>query len=284
MQVLTSKRIGFLGAGSIAEALVRGMLSAELVTPPQIVVANRHRPERLAELGARWGIETSADRRKVTAEADILIIACKPKDVASLLGEVGGATRSGQVLLSVAAGVATRTIADLVRPGVQIVRSMPNTSSLVRESATAICAGPGTGADAMAMARAILEGVGQVVEVEERLLDAVTGLSGTGPAYIYYMMEALVEAGVAVGLPPETAASLARQTIVGAARMLAETGEDPAVLRQQVTSPGGTTMAAMQVLQELGFRQTVVRAVCRATERAGELGALAAPSQISAGD
>lgn len=284
-KVLQSRRIGFLGAGSMAEALIRGLLSAGLVSPDQVLATNRQNRQRLDELASRWNINVTNEQRLVASQSDILVLACKPKDVVALLNEVGGATHSGQVLLSVAAGISTASIADLVRPGVQVVRSMPNTSSLVRESATAICAGPGTGPEAMLTARAILGAVGKVVEVPEAMLDAVTGLSGTGPAYIYLMMESLTEAGVRVGLPADIASSLARQTIIGAAKMLAETSEDPAVLRQKVTSPGGTTMAAMQVLNESGFTQTVVKAVARATERSQEMGAAMAPQRrTSTGD
>lgn len=272
--MLEAKTIGFLGAGSITEALIHGLLAGERVQPDQILVTNRSNRERLAALAGRYGVRTTADRAAVTAAADILVVACKPKDVADLLHEVGAATHPGQVLLSVAAGVSTETIAPLVHDGVQVVRAMPNTSSLVCESATAICLGPGAGAEALALSRAVLGAVGQVVEVPEGLMDAVTGLSGSGPAYLYLMVEALVAAGQEVGLPGQVARGLALQTLKGAARMLEETGEDPAVLRERVTSPGGTTAAALAVLREAGFEQAMIRAVVAATRRSSELGAL----------
>lgn len=281
--MFAGKTIGFLGAGSMAEALIQGILTAGLVQPDQILVTNRSRRERLSALAERFGVRTTPDRGEVVDAADLLILACKPKDVAALLAEVGGRTRPGQVLLSVAAGISTAALAAGVNPGVQVVRAMPNTSCQVGESATALCAGPGAGPEAMAACRAILEAVGRVVEVPEAMLDAVTGLSGSGPAYVYLLIEAMVEAGVKVGLPADVAHELAVQTLVGAAKMLRETGADPALLREKVTSPGGTTAAGLQVLAEWGFRQAMVQAIARATERSRELGALLQPQRV-AGD
>lgn len=264
--------VGFLGAGSMAEALIRGLLAAGSASPDRIWVTNRSNRERLDRLARRLGVRTTADKAEVVDRAGLLVVACKPKDVAGLLAEVGSRTRPGQIVLSVAAGVNTTALATQTTPGVQVVRAMPNTSSLVRESATALAAGPGATAEAMALCRVLLGAVGKVVEVPESLLDAVTGLSGSGPAYVYAMVEAMVEAGVVAGLPEEVSQQLAIQTVVGAGRMLAETREDPAALRQKVTSPGGTTMAGLQVLSDHGFHQAIVRAVSRAAERSRELG------------
>lgn len=275
--MLKAKTIGFLGAGNMAEALMQGLIHAGLTRPEQILVANRQNADRLATLGLRLGVRTTADRRAVARTADILVVACKPKDVADLLAEVGSLTRAGQVLLSLAAGIPTSALAEGVQPGVQVVRSMPNTSCLVRESATAICAGPGTGREAMMLASAILSAVGTVAEVAEPLMDAVTGLSGTGPAYIYYVVETMIRAGSELGLTDEVARELALQTVLGAARMLMETGSDPAVLRHKVTSPNGTTAAAMQLLTEHHFSDTLVAAIHRAAERSAEMGRTLAP-------
>jgi pyrroline-5-carboxylate reductase len=272
--VLQDKTIGFLGAGSMAEALVRGLLDGGVVRPGQLALTNRANRERLASLARRFGVNV-AGKAEVVTTADVLILACKPKDVPELLAEVGGMTRPGQVLLSVVAGVSTELIAAAVAPGVEVVRAMPNTSSQVGESATAICLGKGAGAEALTVSREILSAVGRVVEVPEPLIDAVTGLSGSGPAYIYLMIESMVEAGMGVGLPEQVARELAVQTLKGAAKMLEETGEDPAALRQKVSSPGGTTMAGLQELNDSGFGAAVVRAVARATQRSRELGAMA---------
>lgn len=270
--MLTGKQIGFLGAGSMAESLVRGMLDAGVVRPEQILVSNRSNRERLTELSSRYGVGVAATKRKLASTVDILVLACKPKDTAELLAEVGEKTRPGQILLSLAAGIATGFIAERVNPGVQVVRSMPNTSCQVGESATAICRGQGATAETMRLVEAILGSVGQVYEVPEEQMDAVTGLSGSGPAYVYLIIEAMVQAGQQIGLPFDVARALSIQTLKGAARMLEETGEDPAVLRQRVTSPGGTTHAGMQVLGEAGFSQALVRAIARAAERSREMG------------
>jgi pyrroline-5-carboxylate reductase len=273
--MLQGKTIGFLGAGSMAEALIRGLINGGVVRPEQMIVSNRANRERLDTLAKRYGVRTAGFKQSLVDAADILVVLCKPKDVLDLLREIRPYTRDGQVLLSVAAGVSTATLAAGVAEGVHVVRAMPNTSCQVGESATAIAGGAGCSAEAIAVCQAILGAVGRVVEVPEVQIDAVTGLSGSGPAYIYYMVEAMIEAGRGVGLPDEVARELALQTLKGAARTLTETGEDPALLRQKVTSPGGTTMAGLQVLQEAGFRQAMVQAVARATQRSRELGAVA---------
>ncbi|HWI60253.1 MAG TPA: pyrroline-5-carboxylate reductase [Symbiobacteriaceae bacterium] len=270
--MLHGKTIGFLGAGSMAEALIRGLIQGGVVRPEQMIVTNRSNRERLETLHRRYGVRTAASKAALVTEADILVLLCKPKDVSDLLAEIRPFTFRGQILLSVAAGVNTGFIAAGVAAGVKVVRAMPNTSCQVGESATAICLGEGAGDDARAVSRAILGAVGRVVEVPEQQLDAVTGLSGSGPAYIYLMIEAMVEAGQRSGLPADVARELAVQTLFGAARTLVETGEDPAELRRKVTSPGGTTMAGLQVLDEAGFTAAMVRAVARATERSRELG------------
>lgn len=280
--MLQGKTIGFLGAGSMAEALMRGLLIEGVVRPDQVLVTNRSNRERLSSLSRQFGVGFASAKEGLVRESDILVLACKPKDVAGLLAEVGGATRPGQILLSVAAGVSTAFLASAVSEGVQVVRAMPNTSCQVGESATAICLGPGAGDEARAVAHAILGAVGRVFEVSEPLIDAVTGLSGSGPAYVYLMIESLVEAGRSVGLPEAVARELAVQTLKGAAKMLDETGEDPAQLRQKVTSPGGTTMAGLDELNRSGFPQAVVRAVARATERSRELGAMVAALPVGA--
>ncbi len=274
--MLTGKRIGFLGAGSIAESLVRGMLDAGVVRPEQISVSNRSDRDRLNQLADRYGIRAAASKPKLVAHSEIVILACKPKDVDELLGEIREKTRPGQVILSLAAGISTAFIEERVHEGVQVVRSMPNTSCQVGESATAICRGSSATAETMALIQAILASVGKVYEVPEEQMDAVTGLSGSGPAYVYFIIEAMVQAGQNVGLPFDVARELSIQTLKGAARMLEVTGEDPAVLREQVTSPNGTTFAGLQVLNEAGFSQALVRAIARATQRSKELGQPAA--------
>lgn len=270
--MLAAKEVGFLGAGAIAEALIRGMLEAKVVTPEQILVSNRANGERLQELSQRYGVRAAAGRQEVVAQSDVLILACKPKDVAELLDEVGAGCRPQQILLSLAAGISTAFIAERVTPGVQVLRAMPNTSCQVGESATALCQGATVKPESLDLVRTILASVGQVHQVPEGQMDAVTGLSGSGPAYIYLVTEAMVQAGQELGLSPEVARALAVQTIKGAAQMLAETGAEPRLLREQVTSPNGTTAAGLEVLVQAGFSQALVRAIARATERSRELG------------
>jgi pyrroline-5-carboxylate reductase len=279
--MLHGKTIGFLGAGSMAEALMRGLIQGGVVGPQQMIVSNRSNRERLETLRSRYGVRVAHNKAELVTAADILVVLCKPKDVADLLTEIAPYTCRGQVMLSVAAGVSTSFLAAGVAPGVQVVRAMPNTSCQVGESATAICLGEGAGDEARILARMILGAVGRVVEVPEVQLDAVTGLSGSGPAYVYLMIEAMVEAGRGVGLPVEVARELAVQTLLGAARTLLETGEDPAELRQKVTSPGGTTMAGLEVLHAAGFREAMVLAVARATQRSQELGRLASAPRVA---
>jgi pyrroline-5-carboxylate reductase len=274
-KVLHEKRIGFLGAGSITESLIRGLLAKGVTTADRLWITNRSNRARLADLAAAFGVQVVANQSDLVGSVDVLVLACKPKDVAEALVQVGPLLRPDQVLLSVAAGIGTEAIAAGVTQGVQIVRAMPNTSCQVGESATAICLGPGAGSDARAICVDILGAVGQVVEVPEAQLDAVTGLSGSGPAYIYYLVEALVEAGRTVGLSDRDTQDLVMQTLKGAAKMLTY-GEDPAVLRRKVTSPGGTTMAGIQELEAAGFKAAIVQAVTRATERSRELGTLLA--------
>lgn len=270
--MLADKRLFFLGAGAMAEAMLKGLSATAALPAARIAVCNRQHLPRLESLAAAYGIVPSRDKAADIAAADVVIIAVKPFDMATALDEIRAALRPDQLLISVAAGVATATIEARVPPELPVVRAMPNTSSFVQESATAIAGGRWATAAHLAIARQLFAAIGTVATVEEGALDAVTGLSGSGPAYIYYVAEALLAAGVAVGLDEATSRDLLVQTIYGAARMLRETGLDPADLRRQVTSPNGTTMAGIAVLDDGAVAQTIVRAVERATERSRELG------------
>lgn len=271
--MLHALTVGFLGAGNLTEAMVGGILRKGALLPGRIIVTNRGNGERLQDLRMRYGVRVTKTKADVVRAADLVVVACKPKDVGALLDEVGEEFRPGQILLTAAAGVQTGLIASRLAPGVEVVRCMPNTSCLVGESATGIARGEGASDETMARCKAILGTMGTVVEVDESQLDAVTGLSGSGPAYIYYLVEVMMQAGAEVGLDPQLARSLVLQTIKGAALMIETTGADPAVLREQVTSPGGTTQAGLTVLRERAFREALVACVGRATERAGEMGA-----------
>ena len=267
-----NKSIGFVGAGSIAEALIRGLLSAPLVKPEQIAVCNRSNTARLQELEKRYDVRIIRDKDRLVRVSDVLVLATKPKDSAHALAEIGRLSLQGRVVISVVAGVRTDSVERLLGEGVQVVRAMPNTSCHVRESATAISSGRSAGEQALQLAVELFSCVGKVSLVPEEMLDPVTGLSGSGPAYVYLLMEAMIEGGVQQGLPPGVSRDLAVQTVLGAAKMAAETGEDPELLRHRVTSPGGTTLAGLQVLAERGFNSAVTQAISRATARSRELG------------
>lgn len=282
--MLKGKRFAFIGAGSMTQALLDGLVGGGWVPPEAVTVTNRADDGRLRAVRERWGVGVTRDRAALAGGADVLVLACKPADVAGAVTALARHVRPGQVVISVAAGVPTAAIERLLPPGVAVVRAMPNTSSRIRESATALAAGSRADAGALALAEAVFSSVGQVVVVPEGLLDAVTAVSGSGPAYVYYLVEKLVEAGEAAGLPRPVARQLVVQTLYGAARMVVETGADPADLRRQVTSPNGTTAAALQVLEERGFGPALAAAVARAAERSRELAALAGEAAAAAAD
>jgi pyrroline-5-carboxylate reductase len=272
--MLAGKRIFFLGAGSISEAIIKGLLETEAVAPRQITICNRQNAARLDHLHETYRVAVSAERRDDIAAADVVLIAVKPFDVAVALAPVSDAISAHQLVISVAAGVTTATIERRLAADVPVIRAMPNTSSFVQASATALCRGHHAGDSHLLLARHLFAAIGTVTTVEETAMDAVTGLAGTGPAYIYYVVEALLEGGIAAGLDEQICREMLLQTVAGAAKMLHATGHPPAELRRQVTSPNGTTMAGIGVLDEGAVKDTFRRAVLRATERAGELGQL----------
>lgn len=273
MQNIDELQVFFLGAGAVSEALVKGLLNARLLSARQIVVSNRKNAARLEWLQQRYGVRIAEEKQEDCARADLLILAMKPFDLPAALQEVAPAISSGQVVISLAAGVSTAMIERQLGLPVPVMRAMPNTSSSVQASATALCAGRWATPEHLEMAKRLFSGIGISVVVKEEQMDAVTGLSGSGPAYFYYLVEALLEAAQQCGLPTETARTLLIQTIYGAARMLQESEQSPAELRRQVTSPNGTTMAGLAVLEQGGVYELLIQTVRRATERAAEMGA-----------
>lgn len=269
---MKGRRIGFIGAGSMAEALIHGLLNARLVDPDEVRICNRHNRERLRVLSETLGVVPLPGKAEVVAGSDLVILATKPKDLPEALLGIRSAVKKGQVFISVAAGVGTAFIEETLGDQVQVIRAMPNTSCVVGESATGLCRGRSAGREAEELAVRIFQCVGKAIVVPEEHLDSVTGLAGTGPAYVYLLMEAMIRAGVESGFSEAVSRDLVVQTVLGAAKMVADTGEDPGLLRQRVTSPGGTTVAAMQVLKERGFFQALVDAVHRASERSREMG------------
>ena len=272
MTIQREQTLFFLGAGSMSEAMIKGIVAASILPAEQITVTNRRHPERLTHLQKTYGVRLCQEREAELARADMLIIAVKPFDLAATLQEIAPYVSARQLVISVVAGAATETIEQHFHQAVPVVRAMPNTSSFVQASATALCRGRWASEEHLALARQLFSAIGVAVSVEEALMDAVTGLSGTGPAYFYYVIESLMAGGLACGLSQEDCRVLMEQTVFGVARMLQETGKDPAELRRQVTSPNGTTMAAMEVLDQGHSKQLFAQAVQRATQRAVEMG------------
>ena len=268
---MDGRRIGFLGGGSMASALIRGLLHSETVTPDQIRASDL-KTERLGELRQTYGIETTDDNEALVRWADVVVISVKPQIVDRILGSIAAGLNEGDLVISVAAGVPIEAIEARLPDRARVIRSMPNTAAIALAAATAISPGSHATREDLEVARALFEAVGRCVVLDESLLDAVTGLSGSGPAYVMLMIEALADGGVKVGLGRDTALLLAAQTVYGAAKLQLETGEHPGRLKDMVTSPGGTAIAGLHTLEAGGLRRTLIDAVEAATNRAGELG------------
>jgi pyrroline-5-carboxylate reductase len=268
--VSIDQTIGFVGAGNMAEALLRGLLSSGV--PADHVGASDVRAERLAELTETHGIRTTADNSEVASHSQILVLSVKPQVMAAVLADIRDAVRDDALVISIAAGVATSTIEAGLGGEARVVRAMPNTPALVGAGATAVAAGAHATDDDLALASQIFDAVGMTVQLDEPKLDAVTGLSGSGPAYVFLILDALADAGVKVGLSREDAAALSVHTVLGAAKLAIETGEHPGRLKDMVTSPGGTTISGLQALERHGVRAALIDAVEAATQRSKELG------------
>lgn len=266
---LQGKKVGFIGAGAMAEALITGLVKAGM--EPGFIFASDTNAGRLDYLKNKLGINTFIDNKDIVALVDVIILAVKPQVVNPVLQALGHVIKPGQVVISIAAGVTTAGMDEVISQPVAVIRVMPNTPALVGEGASALCLGKYATATEEALARTILASVGRVVTVKEELIDSVTGLSGSGPAYVYIMLEALSDAGVLAGLPRDIATTLAAQTMLGAAKMVLETGEHPGKLKDQVTTPGGTTIAGLYALERGGLRATLVDGVMAAVRRSQEM-------------
>ncbi|MBB3110449.1 pyrroline-5-carboxylate reductase [Paenibacillus phyllosphaerae] len=272
---IRSLRLCFYGAGSMAEAIVRGLLARGLADSSLIGMFNRSNAQRLEELESRYNVSVSnveEEQLDMLQDADVIFLVMKPKDAAEALRKLSAFIKPNQLVVSVIAGLSIRTIEQLLEQPQPIVRTMPNTSSTIGLGATGISFSQSVNDDQRQIALAMFEAIGMATIVEESLLDVVTGVSGSGPAYIYYMMEAMVEAGKQLGLTPEAAREMTIQTVLGAAHMVKATGETPADLRRKVTSPNGTTQAALEVMESYRFSEGVIQAIKRASERAAEMG------------
>jgi len=271
LALLDGYTIGFIGAGNMAEAMIRGLVRGGHV-PAARITASGPRRERLDKLVASYGIAITLDNREVARSAGLVVLSVKPQILDKVLREIGDQLAPGALVVSIAAGVDTEAIESAIADGVRVVRAMPNTPALVGAGATAIAAGKHASEADLATAKALFDAVGITVVLDESHLDAVTGLSGSGPAYIFLILEALSDAGVKVGLSRRSAQLLAAQTVLGSAKMLIETDEHVGRLKDMVTSPGGTAIAGLHTLEEGGLRTTLINAVETATKRARELG------------
>ena len=265
-------KIGVIGTGKIGEALIKGVIASDLCRGDQIFASDVD-AERLDTLHSELGINTSLENAQTATSAEVIILAVKPQIISSVIKSIKSQIAEGRLVISVAAGVKTRAIEDDLPDSAHLVRVMPNIACTVGQAISAIAAGThATDAD-IETARTIFGSVGRVVTVPESMMDAVTGLSGSGPAFVFQMIEALADGGVHEGLPREIALKLAAQTVLGAAAMVLETGEHPGVLKDMVTSPAGTTIQGIRALEENGARAAMMAAVIAATRRSRELGA-----------
>jgi pyrroline-5-carboxylate reductase len=266
------RRIAVLGAGKIGEALIAGLLSSGWRSTDDIVASSR-RPERAAELAERYGIVTSTSNEEVAAGAALVVVAVKPQDIEALLGSVAPVISQEQTVLSVAAAIPTAAIERRLTAGVPVVRAMPNTPSTVHEGIAGLCAGAHANDAHVTLAEEALAHLGAVVRVPERYMDAVTAVSGSGPAYFALLAEAMIEAGLLLGLSREISTQLVVQTMLGTAKQLRDEGLHPVELREMVTSPGGTTIAAIRELEAAGVRAAFLNAIQAAMTRAQQLAA-----------
>lgn len=268
--MLTNKQVGFIGGGTIAEALIRGIVDAGLVAPSQIAVSDVV-TERLDYLRSTFKVSTTQNSQELTKQSDILFLTVKPQVLCGVLETIAPVVARTSVVVSVAAGITITTLQEKL-PEVPIIRVMPNTPVAVGEGMSAMALGKYVTSEASEPVAQIFGAVGKVVTVSEDTMDAVTGLSGSGPAYAFVLIDALADAGVRVGFSRQTAILLAAQTLLGAAKMVLETGQHPAILRDMVTSPGGTSIAGVHVLEQHGVRAALIDAVMAATDRSREMG------------
>ena len=269
---METSKVAILGGGKIGESLLAGLISSGWREPTDIVVTAR-REERVHELEERYGVSATLSNAEAVSGATLVVIAVKPQDFDVLLGEIGGLLTAEQTVLSVAAAIPTAQIEARLAPGVPVVRAMPNAPALVHEGMAGVCAGAHADDDHLALAEEVLTHLGAVARVPERYMDAVTAVSGSGPAYFALLAEAMIEAGILLGLSRETSTQLVVQTMLGTARLLRDRSMHPVELREKVTSPGGTTIRAIRELERAGVRAAFLNAIQAAMERSRELAA-----------
>lgn len=264
------KNLAFIGGGVMAGAILRSLIDSGTLSPTRVVVSDPVSACR--ERAAGLGVQSTTENAEAVRDADVVVVAVKPQNVLDVLEEIGGSLTEAQLLVSIAPGITTRQLEEKVPLGVPVVRVMPNTPTMVGAGAAAFCLGAMANEEHAGVVRRLFEAGGRCVQVAEKQLDAVTGLSGSGPAYVCVMIEALADGGVRMGLPRDVALTLAAQTVMGAAKLVLETGDHPAVLKDRVATPGGTTIAGLAALEEAGLRNALIKAVEAATRRSAELG------------
>jgi pyrroline-5-carboxylate reductase len=267
---MAARKVAILGGGKIGESLLAGLLTSGWREPRHLVITGR-REERLQELHERYGVRATLSNAEAVSGAALVVIAVKPQDFDVLLGEIGGLLTQEQTVLSVAAAIPTSQIEARLTQGVPVVRAMPNAPALVHEGMAGVCAGAHAGDEHLALAEEVLSHLGAVARVPERYMDAVTAVSGSGPAYFALLAEAMIEAGILLGLSRETSTQLVVQTMLGTARLLRDESIHPVELREAVTSPGGTTIQAIRELEQAGVRAAFLNAIQAAMERSREL-------------
>lgn len=274
-KMLKDKKIAFIGSGNMAEALIKGTINSSIIKPENILISDI-RKERIKFLHDTYKVQLASDNLDVMKKADIVILSVKPQIIIEVLDQISGSANDSKLIISIAAGISLEIIQKtLDKEGtktLRLIRAMPNTPALVQTGATAMSKGVNALEEDMKTAKEIFSAVGKVVEVNEDLMDAVTGLSGSGPAYIFLIIEALIDAGVKAGLPRDISMTLSIQTVLGAAKLVSESGEHPEKLKDMVTSPGGTTLAGLHALEEGELKAVLMNAVKSATKRSKELG------------
>ncbi|MCM3706694.1 MULTISPECIES: pyrroline-5-carboxylate reductase [Cytobacillus] len=269
--MLANKTIAFLGAGSMAESMISGVITAEKMSPERVIVTNRSNADRLEEIHDLYGVSAMPQSELPFEEIDLFILAMKPKGAEEALRSIKDKLYPGQVILSVLAGITTEFMEEHLNPGQQVVRVMPNTSSMIQESATAVVAGKNTSMANVEMVKELLECMGEVYVIDEDQMDVFTGLAGSGPAYFYYLMENMERVGVQKGMNEETVRKIVAQTIFGAAKMVLEKEETPTSLREKVTSPNGTTASGLEALRRYNGGEAITQAVEHAARRSKEI-------------
>jgi pyrroline-5-carboxylate reductase len=270
-------KIAFIGAGSMAESIISGILAKGFLKSEQIFAANKSDDQRLQRLNDLFNLRCTRDKKEAVSDADVIILAMKPKDITEALLSIQPHVQKDQLIVSVLAGVSTDYISDILDNGTPVVRAMPNTSAAIGFSATAIAPGKFAAENHIEKTKALFQTIGTTTVVEENDLHAVTGLSGSGPAYIYYFVEAMEEAAAESGLKEDVAKELIIQTLVGAAEMLKTSQDTPSVLRQKITSPGGTTQAGLETLEKYKYQEALMECIKKAAARSVELGGAYTP-------